>query len=395
MPQSKFEHVKISGMQVVVPPKEICIYDELHYYGGSVKKVDRMRKMVGFWKRRVADRGVTPSDLAIDAGEKLIAGMDIDKKSIDALIFVVQKPDVPNPATAFFIHQKLCLPKNCMAFDINLGCPGWVYGLYVAHSMIESKACKRILLLTGDTPASYLNLDDRIKAPLFGDAASATLLDYSQEPSISPSFFEIGSDGEGFELIIKPGLGERIKYVPQMDQVDPEFNKVIFEPFKEFDGRNVNLAGESYMDGVAVFNFTMTVVPEHIKSLMKFAGESPDTIPYLMLHQANKQIVQTVASAAGFPENKASYEAFENYGNQTISSIPALICHTLKDKLKNNSEKMLCSSFGNGLSWASCIITLGNMFCGGVKDFEKRPDHMGRNEVINYWKEKMKGNIND
>ncbi len=128
MARSRFRHVKISGLLTVVPPREISIYDEACYYGNSIKKVERLRKMVGFYKRRVVDKGVTPSDLAIFAASKLIEGMKLDKSSIDALIFVVQKPDVPQPATAFFIHSKLALPKTCMCFDVNQGCTGGFMG---------------------------------------------------------------------------------------------------------------------------------------------------------------------------------------------------------------------------------------------------------------------------
>ena len=210
MPQSKFEHVKVAGLLTVVPQNEICIYDEAQYYNNNVKKIDRMRKMVGFWKRRVADVDTTPSDLAIDAAKKLFEQSGIDKKTIDTLIFVVQKPDVINPATAFYIHKELDLPKSCMSFDINQGCPGWVYGIHVAHAMVESKACKRVLLLAGDTPAEYTDPKDREKAPLFGDSATATILEYSEE-KLPATYFDLGSDGSGFESLLRPAGGERIK----------------------------------------------------------------------------------------------------------------------------------------------------------------------------------------
>jgi len=394
MPQSEFKHVKISGMLTVVPPKEICIYDEAQYYDNSVKKIDRMRKMVGFYKRRVAEWGVTASDLAIDAGKKLIADMKLDKNSVDALIFVVQNPDVICPATAFYIHDKLGLPKSCMAFDINQGCPGWVVGTYLAHTMIESGACKKILLLTGDIPAEYADIDDRQNAPLFGDSASATLIE-RDENRASTTFFEIGSDGSGFEHLIRPGLGGRLRLWGKPLAPNPEFDAPMLEVFKAADGREVTLASESYMNGLAVFDFTMTVAPAAIKSLMKFAGVEEKDIPYLMLHQANKQIVETVAQAAGFPKEKAPYSAFENYGNQTISSIPALICHEFKERLGGEKIKMLCSSFGNGLSWASCVIEMGEMYCGGVCVFEKPADHMDRKSLTEYWKNKIQGNKND
>ena len=173
MTLSKFGHVKISGISVVVPTKEINIYDEAQYYDNNVKKIDRMRKMVGFWKRRVVQDGITPSDLSIQAAEQLLKDMNIDKNSIDALVYVVQRPDNSQPATAYYIHKKLGLPSYCTATDIHQGCPGWVYGLWMTSALIESGACKRILMLAGDTPSANMDLSNRISAPVFGDGGTA------------------------------------------------------------------------------------------------------------------------------------------------------------------------------------------------------------------------------
>ena len=389
MPQSKFEHVKVAGLLTVVPQNEICIYDEAQYYNNNVKKIDRMRKIVGFWKRRVADIGTTPSDLAIDAAKKLFEQSGIDKKTIDVLIFVVQKPDVINPATAFYIHRELDLPKSCMSFDINQGCPGWVYGMHVAHAMVESKACKRVLLLAGDTPAEYTDPKDREKAPLFGDSATATILEYSEE-KLPATYFDLGSDGSGFESLLRPAGGERIKIFDKSSRFYDEGDG-LFDIFEKGD-RKVCLASARYMDGLAIFDFTMNVVPDKIKALMQYAGIAEADIPYFMCHQANKQIVQTVAQHIGFPLEKASYEAFENYGNQTMNSIPSLICMKYKENF-GEPVKILCASFGNGLSWASCVITIGGKgtFCGGVQTFEKPKNFKTRRELISYWKNKILG----
>ena len=173
----KFKRVKISGISTVVPPDEINIYDEAQYYDNNIKKIDRMRKMVGFWKRRVVEKGVTASDLAICAAENLIADLNIDKESIDALIFVVQKLDYAPPVNAYFIHNKLGLSEKCIATDINQGCAGWVFGLYMASQMIESRTHKKILLLNGDTPSVGIDKSDRNSAPIFGDGGVATLIE--------------------------------------------------------------------------------------------------------------------------------------------------------------------------------------------------------------------------
>ena len=149
MSLSNFKHVKISGISVVVPEKEINIYDEVEYYDNNIKKVDRLNKIVGFHTRRVVEEDVTASDLSIQAAENMINDMNIDKNSIDALIFVVQRSDHAAPGTSYYIHNKLNLPKECIAFDIRQGCPGWVYGLNIASSLIESRAYKKILFYVG------------------------------------------------------------------------------------------------------------------------------------------------------------------------------------------------------------------------------------------------------
>ena len=146
------------------------------------------------------------------------------------------------------------------------------------------------------------------------------------------------------------------------------------------------------MDGMAVFDFTMSVVPENIKQLLKYANLTPDDIPVLCLHQANKQIVQTVGNAAGFNEEKTPYCAFENYGNNTMCSIPTTI--SMLDK-ETNKRNLCCSGFGNGLVCASCIINLENTYIGPIRDFQKPKYIKSKEEYIDYWTKKIKGENNE
>lgn len=383
-----FNNVKIKGISSIVPPKEICIYDEAKYYDNNIKKIDRMRKMVGFYKRRVVEEGVTPSDLAINAAENLIADMKIDKSTIDALVFVVQKPDYNAPATAFYIHNKLGLPETCPAFDVNQGCTGWVYGLWIASQMIESKTCKRVLLVAGDTPAFGIPARDRISAPVFGDGGAATLLEYSE--NCEKSFYTIETQSDGYEAIMVPASGQRCFLNLSKKKDFDLFLDIIKHPIKTKLGYKTHIFN-AYMDGIAVFNYTMTVVPPNIKRLMEFANVKYDDIECLCLHQANKQIIQTVGNAAGFPEEKVPYYAFENYGNNTMASIPVTINSVLKEKAEKEKIKILCSAFGNGLTCSSCVLTLDSIYVSGVRDYVKPKDFITRKKYINYWNRKLKG----
>lgn len=387
MTLSTFKHVKIKGISSVVPKKEINIYDEAEYYNNSVKKIDRMRQIVGFYKRRVVEEGTTASDLCIQAAEKLLKDMNIDRKTVDALIFVRQRADVSRPATAFYIHEQLKLDKTTMAFDICLGCTGWMQGLLVAHSLIESRACNKVLLLAGDTPSLDIKKDNRISAPVFGDGGSATLCEYSDEEIMS--YFDAGSDGTGFEAIITPASGYRFGFKHPIDE-NIDDNKELLEPIISKFGHETRIT-DIYMDGVRVFEFTMQEAPASIKRVMNFSNLTCEDIDYLMLHQANKQIVQTIANSTGFDDEKAPYSSFENYGNASVTSIPISINHNFYNKI--NTAKILCCGFGNGLAWCSGIFDLKNIYLSGVQNYEEPANKKNRQDWINYWKKKIKGEI--
>jgi len=388
MSKTSFNHVKITGMSVVVPEKEINIYDEAHYYGGSTKKIDRMRKMVGTHKRRVVDDKTTASDLGIEAASTLINDMKIDINKIDALVYVVQQPDFSNPATAFYIHKQLKLSNDTPAFDINMGCAGFVYGMWNASQMIESGTCKKMLLICADTPAKGMNLDNRNSAPLFGDAGVATLVEYSED--IIKSHYNIETHSEGMEAIITPLSGARLLPASWRDDEWQRFVDLRDHKIETAAGNKITIF-DSYLDGMAVFNFTINVVPKNIKALMDYAEVQEGDIEALCLHQANKQIVQAVGEGAGFPLEKVPYHAFENYGNNTMCSISTNIATVLKEKTESEHVKIVASGFGNGLTCASCVLELNNIYNSGIKTYISPDDKPSRDDIIDYWLEKIKG----
>lgn len=380
-----FKHVKISGLSVVIPEREINIYDEAEYYDNSIKKIDRMRKMVGFYKRRVAEKDNTALDFAYNAANNLLDEINVDRSSIDALIYVVQKPDWDGPVNSYFLHHKLGLSQNCIASDIVQGCAGWVFGLYMASQMIESGAHKKILLLNGDTPSVGIDPSDRNSAPIFGDGGCATLLEYSDKEV--GSFYNIDTIGEGYDSIISPFSACRFG-INLLD--DNDFNlwcKLRAEKVTLPTGNVQPLLG-GYLDGLRVFDFTIKVVPETIKTLLKSANKTQDDIGVLALHQANKQIVQAVGQGAEFDLEKVPYEAFENYGNNTMVSIPTTL--SMVDKSTFDKETCVCG-FGNGLISAAAILNLKDTYISKINTFKKPEYVMSRDEYVEYWRDKMTG----
>lgn len=387
MSMYKIENVRLAAQSVVVPTNEINIYDEAQYYDNNIKRIDRMRKMVGFYKRRVSDKDVAPSYYAIAAAEKLFKEADIDRNSIDALVYMAQRQDFSQPSTAFYLHQKLGLSADCPVITVNQGCPAWVYGMWTGAQFATTGANKRVLVLCADTPSVGIDPANRISAPVFGDAGCATLLEYNE--NAAPMYFNIETYSDGFEAIITPVSGAHC-VILQSDAADRKlFNELLDNKIKTPAGHETTVFA-GYMDGIAVFDFTITKVPANIKNLMKFANVSESNVRFLCLHQANKQIVQAVATESGFPLDKAPCHAFETYGNNTMCSIPTTLNTVVKENGVSDNEKLLCSGFGNGLSVASVLLTLDSdvRLCG-VSDWEKPADFQTRDQYLEYWKNKL------
>lgn len=374
--------IKITGIRAAVPSREIAIEDEARYHGGP-KKVARLRSAIGMDRRRVCPPDVTASDLCAFAAENLLAAFPGAREKIDVLIFVSQSPDWFQPATACELQNRLYLPTSCAAFDVNQGCAGYVYGLWLASSLLAAGALNSALLLVGDVNARGRDVRNRITAPVFGDGGSATLL--RRDSGATPMSFSFGTDGSGFEMIIVPGGQSRIPY-----SRDPQENNELVENFADPLGNPWTLV-DTYMDGGAVFNFTMDVVADHIQKMMVQAGVSPDGINWLILHQANRHIVRTLAEKAGFPLEKTPDETFGLYGNLASASIPVALCAAFEQN-SNPGSTLMCG-YGIGLSWGSCLCDLKGLNCAPVLDFEADPKRLTRQDRIERWKKIFRGEL--
>lgn len=200
--------VRIAGLRATVPTNEIRLEDEAEYYGGNSKKVLRLRNTLGMDRRRICPPDVTASDLCAFSASSLLREFSDVVAEIDALIFVSQSPDWNQPATACELQHRLGLPKACAAFDVNQGCSGYIYGLWIEASLVSSGAARNVLVLVGDAHPAGRDTRNRIMAPVFGDGGSATLL--LRDPSAPSMIFGLGTDGSQFEAIITPGGQARI-----------------------------------------------------------------------------------------------------------------------------------------------------------------------------------------
>ena len=331
--------------------------------------------MVGFGRRHVLDEGCTVVDLCEQAAKELIKELKIDKDKIEALVMVNQSPDYLHPASSAILHGKLGLQKTCTTLDLGLGCSGYVYGLWMVHSLIASGAVKNVLFLAGDSPSQHSDRRNRLVNQIFGDAGSATYLEYIEEDNTA--YFSLGTDGTGWDRIIAPASAKRLQL--KSDICD-----------KEIEDKNGNIwkLNDTIIHGQDVFNFTIEVAPQNIKDVMEYAQKTDSDIDYYAIHQANKQIVESVAMKADIPDDKYSSQTFSKYGNNSTTSVATVICDQLEGKKYNT---ILLSAFGVGLSWASAIININNLYNGGISYFIPPEIMLTREEQIQYWIKQFKG----
>lgn len=311
MAYSVFNNAKISGISFIVPDNHILKpEDYLHLFENSEKKLARAKKMIGYGRRYYSPENITAVDACEVAAKDLIENMNIDINTIDAMVFVSQVPDYRSPASANVLHGRLNLPYSCAVFDVNQGCTGYVYGLWLAHSLVESKACKKVLLLASDNKTiqgrSPQEAYDKSML-LFSSSSSATIIEYTANNY--KSHFLLGSDGSRYEAIISPFGRSRIPYTHELLDLKITDNA----------GNKHKFSGD-YMDGTAVFDFSINIVPDHIKALLQLSGYSQDDIDFFAIHQANKQIVEAIASSAELQSDKYNSNTFTNYGNMACIS---------------------------------------------------------------------------
>lgn len=340
MSHISFTNIAITAMVTTVGNQIIALEDEKERFGFDDETVARLQKTIGLKTRYIAEEGVCTSDLCVQSAHNIFNHTTIQKDEIEALIFVTQSADYKAPSTAIIMQDRLGLPKSCAAFDINLGCSGFIYGLFTAFSYVNS-GMKKVLLCVGDVNRHFAGEQDKILTPLMGDAGSAIIIEQIPSPQ---SFFALYSDGSGYQHLIIPKGGLR---VPSSAQ-----SRI---PTSREDG-SIRSDEDLFMDGKEVFNFAIKTVPPLIKELLEYAGYENDAIDYFVLHQANPYILKTIASRLKVSPDKIPLETGQIYGNQNSASIPGTINGFLSEPFQKSHLTIAMAGFGIGLSWGGAIL---------------------------------------
>jgi 3-oxoacyl-[acyl-carrier-protein] synthase-3 len=346
----QFKHVGITGIAAAVPKNVVSNKNLDSIF--SKKELENAIATTGIKERRFSDSKTCSSDLCFAAAEQLILDKQIDKQSIDVLIYLSQTPDYHSPATAPSLQHRLGLSKSTAAFDINLACSGYVYGLSTAFAYCSMEGVNTVLLLVGETLSKITSTKDRATGLLFGDAGTATLIEKNEK--YANSYFSLNSDGSGEYILRIPAGGYR----------NPSNANSTQE--KQFEDGSIRSDEQLFMDGMEVFNFTMNVVPKDLKILLEYAGKTNEDIDYLVFHQANKYMTDFLAKKSKIPLQKVPY-SIQNFGNTSAASIPLTMVTNFKGH-DLDKKVVAMSGFGAGLSWGSALLQMDNIIISQLID---------------------------
>lgn len=311
--QGTIHNIKIRGIRTVVPENRVCNLDYIKKIAN--RRISKQIELTGIDYRRVSVNGQKASDLATIAAEKLLNDLQWDKKSIDVLIFVTQSPDLSRPGSAFLIHNRLGIGQECLVYDMNMGCSGYIGGLITICNIISNIKGKG-LLLAGESNAVCGDNIHR-NALLDGDASTATALEY-EENDMDWQYW-IRSDGSRASKLY------------------------------------TRLDGHGYMDGNAILLFGLSEVANLIKEFMKCRNINMDNIDYFVFHQAQKMIIEGIAEEVKIPKEKVLISCAE-YGNTSSASIPLTLCHSLGDTERIGKKRIITCGYGIGLSWGVMLL---------------------------------------
>lgn len=325
--------INIKAISCAVPKRQLT----LEGYAPELfteKSARRMARSTGFSKLRITDDNTTTADLCVAAASELFK--DIDIKSIGAIVFVTQTPDYVLPATSHILQERLGLNNDVICLDINEGCAGYTTGIYVA-GMLANQLNKCVCLAGGDTISKLTSPKDRATRAIFGDAGTVTII----EPQGRPTPFSFASYGERYDSII----------------VENSRHRLVAEP------KN---CGSLYLDGVGIMNFTLNEVPRLIAELLNAEGLAATDISLYACHQANKMILQSLATKIGVPTDKVPFTA-DLVGNESSASIP-MVLSAMQDA---DLSQVLCVGFGVGLAIGAFIYDFSATKFYGVVEYEQ------------------------
>jgi 3-oxoacyl-[acyl-carrier-protein] synthase-3 len=309
------------------------------------EEIQKFVEATGVEERRIATKEICTSDLCCEAAEKLIKDLNWQKEEIEILVFVSQTADYILPVSAAILQDRLGLSTNCIAFDVPLGCSGYVYGISIIAAMMKATGLKKGLLLAGDTSSKLLSKTDKSTVPLFGDGGSATAFEFDE--NADDLLFDLGTDGSGYKTIMINDGGSRNRI---------NADSLLYQTISPGIERN---ACQLVLDGMDVFSFGISQAPKTVNKLIEKFELDKESINHFVFHQANLMMNKMIVKKLKLPVEKVPY-SLKEFGNTSSATIPLTIVAELKNDLTNTTKDLILCGFGVGLSWGTAKIRLQN-----------------------------------
>lgn len=349
----KFKGIGISAIAGAVPKHVIKNLEYTEFF--PEEQVKEVVAKVGVYERRFADAATCSSDLCFAAAQKLLIDNDIDRSEIDLLVFISQTQDYRMPATACTLQHRLGLNNSCIAFDVNLGCSAFIYGMSVVYSMMQTGAIRKALILDGETRSKVYGPRDRRSAFIFGDGGVAALVERSER--FGETTLSLNTDGSRADLIMIKAGGYRHMSTPETlkERVVDQYG-------------NMRSEEQGYMKGGDVFNFVIREIPRDIKRTIAEAGITTNDIDFFCFHQANNFINSYIAKKMKLDMDKIPH-TIEKFGNTSSVSVPLTIVSELKGKMEGQ-KRLMMSAFGVGMTWATGVVSFCDTRISDVVEVE-------------------------
>jgi 3-oxoacyl-[acyl-carrier-protein] synthase-3 len=301
----------------------------------------------GIRARHVTTEDETALDLGCRAAQRLLEATGFDAGDVDAVLFCTESPDYFLPPSACLLQERLHIPTSCAAFDFNLGCSGFTYGLWLARALIESASAKNVLLVAAETYSKYCSPNDLVTATIFGDAGAAAWVSADPEGAlaqIGPSI--VGTDGRGARQLIVSAGGARQPKTSATSMLRCD------------DKGNCRSDEQLYMNGPEIYSFTLSAVQAAIQQLLDRLSLEWTDIDLFLFHQANRFMLEQLRRKMYIPTEKMPIE-LEDTGNTVSASIPILICRCQERDILKPGQRCVLAGFGVGYSWAMTYLTWG------------------------------------
>ena len=329
--------VRIKAIEYYLPEHTLTNADlHLNHPEWNINKVGEKS---GVYQRHIANQNETALDFAINAIEKLFNSKAIKKDEIDGIVFCTQSPDFIMPSNAFLIHKHFDFYHNVWAFDYNLACSGYIYGLSIVRGMIETNMAKNVLLINADTYSKYINKNDRSASVLFGDGGAVSLI--TNEDGIID--IKLSASGKEYESFFIPSGGARLPKDLNTKEVTIDRSG------------NHRSKEDIHMNGFSVWKFISGIVPIQIRELLLSNNLAVKDIDFFGFHQASKLTLDSLIKTLKIDESKV-YMNLNTIGNTVSASIPILLKDAEDNKLLKKGDLVLLSGFGVGLSWGSLLM---------------------------------------